>query len=137
MNWIYFDVKSSITCKVFHIFLWRGKGAQDFNHPVFRDTRVVSSFYKKSFKGVLDKNLIKKIQFDGIDDDALSLIQKPNTENLYKLAAKFSDGIVFENNYKNTELLTFEKNNEIPLLSPKEHAEYYDFYQNFFSEELV
>ena len=106
-------------------------------HPVFSDTRIISSLYKNSFTGTLDKNLIDKIKFDGIDDDILDLIKKPNSENLYKIAAQFSDGIVFEKNYENKNILDFGKNNGIPLLNPTEHEEYYNFYQNFFSEELV
>ena len=106
-------------------------------HPVFSDTRVISSLYKDSFKGTLDKNLIDKIKFDGIDDESLDLIKKPNFENLHKIAAHFSDGIIFEKKYENKNIVDFGKNNGIPVLHPTEHEEYYNFYQNFFSEELV
>ena len=107
------------------------------NHPVFDQTKIISSFYKKSLKGSLDKELINKIKFDGIDDQSLEWIKQANFDNLYKIAGQFSDGVVFENNYKNSALLDFLTKAETPVLNPEEQAEYYNFYQNFFSEALV
>ena len=37
--------------------------------------------------------MVNKIQFDGINDDTLSLIQKPNAENLQKIAAQKAGAI--------------------------------------------
>ena len=106
-------------------------------HPVLEPTRIISSFYKKSFSGTLDKNLIEKIKFDGIDGDDLEYLNSPNAENLYKIATQFSDGIIFEDNYTNTSLNTLAVSNNIPMLSNSDKVEYYNFYQNFFSEVLV
>ena len=70
------------------------------NHPVFAPTNIISSFYKKSLKGTLDKMLIDKIEFDGVDKQVLKMIKRPNAEYLHKIAAQFSDGIVFENKHE-------------------------------------
>ena len=37
-------------------------------------------------RGVLDKRLIEKIAFDGIDTSNIESLKKPNCENLYKVA---------------------------------------------------
>ena len=107
-------------------------------HPVFENTTVLSSLYKQSFRGLLNPDLIEKIKFDGIEDnETLDLIKKPNVESLYKMAAKFSDGVIFEQGYKSVGLTNFVNNNNLPLLSPMELDEYYSFYEKFFSEALV
>jgi len=106
-------------------------------HPVLEETKIISSFYKKSFNGTLDKDLIEKIKFDGIEDDSLEDLKSPNAENLYKIATRFSDGIVFEDDYTDTSLNTLASKNEIPVLSNTQKGEYYNFYQNFFCEVLV
>jgi len=105
-------------------------------HPVFGKTKIISSFNKQlGMDGVLDKKLIEKIAFDGIDISNIESLKKPNCENLYKVAAKFSDGIVFEDNYQNAEISA--PTGETPKLDSEEYSEYYKFYENFFSEELV
>ena len=107
-------------------------------YPVFEQTKVISSFNKKlGMKGALDKALIDKMKFDGINEDDVDFLKRPNCENLYKAAAKFSDGIILEDNYKNPSILDALYKQGLPILDSEEHAEYSNFYQNFFSEELV
>ncbi len=105
-------------------------------HPVFETTKIISSFNDAlGMNGELNKKLIDKIEFDGIDVKLIQDLKEPNCLNLYKIAAKFSDGIVFENNFSNTNI--FDPIKGVPRLESQEHSEYFNFYQNFFSEELV
>jgi len=107
------------------------------NHPVFETTKIISSLYSDSFKGTLDKNLIDKIKFDGIKEELISLIKTPNSDNLHKLAAQFSDGIIFENDYTNKSIVDSTKQHNTEILTPSKHEEYYNSYEKFFSEALV
>ena len=108
------------------------------SHPVLEKTKIISSLNKKSgMKGTLNKSLLEKIQFDGINPEDVDFLKRPNCENLYQVAAKFSDGIVLEDKYKNTSILDSLTKEGTPILNAEEHAEYYGFYQNFLSEELV
>jgi starch synthase len=109
------------------------------NHPVFAPTNIISSFYKKSLKGSLDKKLIDKIQFDGIDKSMIEGLVKPNAENLHKIAARFSDGIIFEDKNVNAAINEYATQEGRPILEveAEEAQEHYKFYQNFFSEALV
>ena len=106
-------------------------------HPIFEDTKIISSIYKKSFKGLLNKDVHGKVKFDGIDEALIKLLHKPDAENLNKLAVQFSDGVIFENNYTNNDLLNSINSSNVPVLHPELETEYYNFYQNFFSEALV
>tara|TARA_Y100001968_G_C19445304_1_gene765055 strand:+ start:3919 stop:4728 length:810 start_codon:yes stop_codon:yes gene_type:complete len=107
-------------------------------HPVFSNTKVISSLNKKlGMKGSLNKALVEKLKFDGIDDQDIDILKRPNCENLYQTAIKFSDGIVLEDKYNNTAVVNELYKIGMPVLDSEEHEEYYNFYQNFFSEELV
>lgn len=107
------------------------------NHNVFENTKVISSIYKKSFTGSLDKKLMEKINFDGIDPKLIEILKKPNASNLKQIAVQFSDGLVLENSHSNDVISSLANDKNIPVLSPEEATEYYTFYQNFFSEALV
>ena len=106
-------------------------------HPVFESTQVLSSFYKTSIKGTLNKELINKIKFDGIEDELIECIANPDAESLQSIATKFSDGVILPNNYESPHIVQLANANNIPVLNPEEHVEYYNFYKNFFSEALV
>ncbi len=108
------------------------------SHPVLENTKIISSLNKKSgMKGMLNKALIEKIKFDGINEEDVSCLRRPNCESLYQTAAKFSDGIVLEDDYKNSTIVDSLSKEGVPVLAPEEQTEYYNFYQNFLSEELV
>ena len=108
------------------------------NHPVFKKTKILSSFQKEGgFKGSLDKSLLEKLKFDGFKEDTISILNRPNLENLSQISAKFSDGIILEDKYTNSNILEVSYKDGIPVLNTDDYDEYYNFYQNFFSEELV
>ena len=107
------------------------------DHPVFKKTKIISSFNNENFRGTLNKNLIEKMKFDGFSADYLDLFKNPNAENLQKIAAKFSDGIILEKESKNSHILDLSYDSSVSLLNSDDYTEYYNFYQNFFSEELV
>lgn len=62
--------------------------------PHFADSKVVFSAYEDGFEGSLDKNLAKKLKFDGFSDEDIAEAKDPNFLNLSNLAFKFSDGVV-------------------------------------------
>ena len=109
------------------------------SHPVFENTKIISSLYEESLKGDLNSKLIDKIKFDGIDDGNLNTLISPNLKNLQKTASQFSDGIILEENYSCKEIEEFSKKNCISTLNSDEDDKdkYYHFYQKFFSEALV
>jgi len=123
--------------------LYLKKGADDegtktyAHHPVFKNTKIISSFYNQAFKGMLNQKLLDKLKFDGFEGDYLDVLQKPNCDALDQIASQFSDGIVLEEDGVNSDTVVTSYNNNIPVLDSKEYDEYYNFYQKFFSEALV
>lgn len=108
-----------------------------YNHPVFKNTKIISSFHNEGFTGSLNKSLVEKMKFDGFEDSLLETLKNPNHQALISLASRFSDGIVFESEYKNDEQLKLAYKENTPVLESTDYTQYYNFYQNFFSEELV
>ena len=60
---------------------------------MFDNSKIVSSLYSKSFDGSLSKEIIEKIEFDGVEGD-LDIISEPNFESLTELMIKFSDSVI-------------------------------------------
>ena len=106
-------------------------------NAVFEHTKIISSIYNSGFNGTLDKMIFDKIKFDGIEENLITSLKKPNFESLNMHAVKFSDGVIFEDDSSKSKISEFVTKNGIASLSPEVDTDYYNFYQNFFSEALV
>lgn len=102
--------------------------------PLFTESKIVTSVYNQNFEGTLNKDMIKKVGFDGLDADAIKSLSKPNYINLMKIAIDNSDAIIKGSENLNTELDTYIESLDKPTLgyhSPEEFAEpYQEFYTN-------
>ncbi|HKL03117.1 MAG TPA: glycogen/starch synthase, partial [Cryomorphaceae bacterium] len=102
--------------------------------PHFAESKVVFSAYEDGFDGSLDKNLTKKLKFDGFNDEDIAELKDPTFANLSKLAFRFSDGVVEGSedlpkeikssieNLKDTETLEYCE----PSSCVKTYSEFYD-----------
>ena len=104
------------------------------NEPLFNESKIVTSVYNQSFEGTLDKDMMKKVSFDGIDDNVIKLLEKPSYNNLMKVAMDYSDAVIIGSSEMPKELTDHMKNLKVPLLeyySPDDFIEpYTEFYQN-------
>jgi len=102
--------------------------------PLFTESKIVTSVYNQSFSGTLDKNMIKKVSFDGLPEDSIAPLKEPDYINLMKLAIDNSDAIIKGSENLNKELNEYIDTADKPVLdyfSPEEFAEpYTDFYKN-------
>ncbi len=64
------------------------------DEPLFSESKIVTSLYHKGFEGSLNTEMLKKIQFDGIDDDATKHLQTPDYNALSLTAIAHSDAII-------------------------------------------
>lgn len=62
--------------------------------PHFSDAKIVFSAYEDGFDGSLDKNLVKKLKFDGFSEEDITGLDNPTFEALNKFAFRYSDGII-------------------------------------------
>ena len=102
--------------------------------PLFTESKIVTSVYNQNFEGTLDKDMIKKVSFDGLDDEVIKPLSEPNYINLMKIAIDNSDAIIKGSQDLNKELDDYINDSDKPALdyySLEEFAEpYTEFYTN-------
>ncbi|WP_185877166.1 glycogen/starch synthase [Blattabacterium cuenoti] len=106
------------------------------NDIVYKNTKLIVSIYNNPFIGILNKNIIRKIQFDGIKSGKLKLLENPNYNNLTKLCMYFSDAIIKGDINLQEEIENFLDLNRLLVLKyyPIEKIEtvYKKFYKKIF-----
>ncbi len=107
------------------------------DEPLFADSKIVTSVYKKSFEGELDQDLIKKISFDGISQDEVKLLAQPNYNNLLKVAVDFSDAIILAAEDISQDLQEHISNLEKPVLPYVSIQEFEEAYANFYNTQVL
>jgi starch synthase len=104
------------------------------DEALFENTKIVTSVFNQSFDGSLDAGMSKKIQFDGIDQSAISELENPSFENIMKATINHSDGIIMGSETISPTLTKFIEASKKPFLpfAAKENlAEHYtSFYKN-------
>lgn len=107
------------------------------NEPLFKNSKIVTSVYNTVFEGELDKNLIRKVMFDGIDEDKIEYLKTPNYNNLIKLALTYSDGIIVGSDDIPEELNEFIDQSDKPTLNYHSIEEFAQAYQNFYLKDIL
>ena len=104
------------------------------NEALFSDTKIVSSVYSQSFDGTLDPEMINKVRFDGIPDEAILELEVPNYENIIKTTIRNSDAVIISSDGLSPSLTKFIESSGKPFLPLKVKDEfsaaYTEFYQN-------
>ncbi len=104
------------------------------DEALFANTKIVTSVYSQSFDGNLDIEMIKKVAFDGIPNDAISDLEVPNYENVIRTSILHSDGVIIASENLSPSLTKFIESSKKPFL-PFAHKEkvaetYTEFYKN-------
>jgi len=104
--------------------------------PLFMDSKIVTSIYDNDFEEVLDKRILQKLQWDGIETGDLEVIEKPGYVELMKLAVNFSDGIIQGSEKINQNVLKYAEKTGLPLLSYQAEDTYIAAYSDFYDKIL-
>ncbi|HBU78208.1 MAG TPA: glycogen synthase [Muricauda sp.] len=107
------------------------------DEPLFSESRIVTSVYGKDFEGELDATMIDKIAFDGIDKEEVSVLSKPEYNNLLKVAVDHSDAVILAADDLSDDLKSHIDNLSVPVLPyvPLQEAE--EAYTNFYNTEVL
>lgn len=104
------------------------------DEALFADTKIVTSIYSQSFEGTLDVEMINKVKFDGIPDEAIGDLAHPDYEHLMRAAVLHSDAVIVASEHLSPSLTKFIESSGKPFLpfSPKDKfaEEYTQFYKN-------
>ena len=101
------------------------------DEPIFCESKIVTSIYKKDFTGVISKKIKSKVEFDLIPKKQTEFLSKSNFNNLIKLSINHSDGIVSSSKEIPSDISELIVQSKIPHLDYEcsiEKKSYIDFY---------
>ncbi len=107
------------------------------DEPLFNESKIVTSIYNQSFNNTLNKDMINKVKFDNIDEDAISALKEPTYNNLMKVAIQYSDALIVGSENITEELGSYIKASNKPVLEYKNKEEFGEAYTEFFNNDVL
>ncbi|AJR02735.1 glycogen/starch synthase [Siansivirga zeaxanthinifaciens] len=107
------------------------------DEPLFSESKIVTSVYNQSFNNTLNKDMINKVKFDAINEDAIKVLEEPSYTNLMKVAIDYSDALIVGSEDIPAELESYLKASNKPVLEYKNKDEFGSAYTKFFSETVL
>ncbi|WP_431156872.1 glycogen/starch synthase [Winogradskyella poriferorum] len=105
--------------------------------PLFTESKIVTSVYNQSFEGTLNKEMINKVKFDGLEDSVISPLTEPDYVNLMKIAIDNSDAVIRGSEELPEELNTYLSSTEKPVLDYYSIEEFADPYTEFYTNTVL
>ena len=107
------------------------------NEALFSETKIVTSVYSQSFDGTLDVEMINKVKFDGIPDEAISDLEIPDYENIIKATIKHSDAVIIASDNLTPSLTKYIESSGKPFLPFAPKDAFAEAYTNFYRNEVL
>jgi len=107
------------------------------NEPLFENSKIVTSVYNQGFEDTLNKDLIKKIKFDGIADEVIGHLENPDYFNVMKTAMDHSDALIIGSNDLSPNFEEYLKNLEKPVLKYHNKEEFSQAYLDFYESKVL
>ena len=105
--------------------------------PIFEKTKIVYSFYNHTFEGKLNKDLGKKMKFDGFTDEEVTGFEAADHKKLMETAIKYSNAVVKGSAELSEDVKTMIDASKLPTLefTDGEYKEQYKpFYESLFDD---
>lgn len=107
------------------------------DEPLFTESKIVTSVYNKTFDDTLDPKMMDKILFDGFDASQVAALETPTYENLMKVAADNSDGVIVASDNLPEDLQAHISSLKVPVLPYVAINEFEDAYMEFYNKEIL
>lgn len=107
------------------------------NEPLFTESKIVTSVYNQSFDNTLDTNMINKVRFDNIEEEAIKIIEKPSYINLMKVSIDYSDALIKGSQEIPKELEDYLKASNKPVLDYFSIDEFSEPYLEFYNTKVL
>lgn len=106
--------------------------------PIFSSSKIVLSLYGDTPTESFSANFKDELKMGDISESDISILARPTGINLAKIAARFSDGIIYGSADVNQEVKGYCKCLHTPLLNydkeAMESGRYIDDYNNFYDQ---
>lgn len=106
------------------------------DEALFSETKIVTSIYGQSFDGALDSEMINKIKFDNIPNEAVQQLELPNYENLMMSAITNSDAVIIASENVSASLTKFIESSGKPFLPFTTKDKFAEAYTTFYNGML-
>ncbi|MGJ8734848.1 MAG: glycogen/starch synthase, partial [Cellulophaga sp.] len=107
------------------------------DEPLFNESKIVTSVYNQSFNNTLNKDMLNKIKFDNINEDAVSVLEEPTYNNLMKVAIDYSDALIVGSESIPEDLKSYLEASNKPVLEHKNKDEFGEAYTTFFNTTVL
>lgn len=107
------------------------------SEPLFKQSKIVTSVYNQGFEGSLNKEMITKMTFDGIDAGEIAELEDPTFENLMKITVKHSDAAIIGSSNLDENLVNLLNTTKIPVLPFKKKEEFPEAYEEFYTTRVL
>jgi starch synthase len=107
------------------------------DEPLFSESKIVTSVYNQSFNNTLNKDMVNKVKFDNINDDAIKVLEEPSYNNLMKIAVDYSDALIIGSENIPEDLETYIKASSKPILEYQNRDEFGEAYSTFFNDSVL
>ena len=107
------------------------------NEALFSETKIVTSVYSQSFEGTLDIEMINKVLFDGIPNDAIIDLKNPDYESIMKATINHSDAVIIASEHVSSSLTKFIESSGKPFLPFMPKEKFAEAYTNFYKNSVL
>jgi len=107
------------------------------NEALFSETKIVTSVYSQSFEGTLDKEMINKVLFDGIDKNLVLDLENPDYESIMKSTIAHSDAVIIASDNLSSSLTKFIESSGKPFLPFVPKEKFAEAYSNFYKSAFL
>ena len=107
------------------------------NEALFSETKIVTSVYSQSFEGTLDVEMINKVKFDGVPDEAIADLAIPDYENIIRTTVMHSDAVIIASENLSPSLTKFIESSGKPFLPFTPKDRFAEAYTNFYKNEVL
>jgi len=107
------------------------------NEALFADTKIVTSVYSQSFDGTLDMEMLKKVTFDNVPEEAVSDLATPNFENIMRTSIMHSDAVIIASEEVSPSLTKFIETSNKPFLPFVPKEKFAEMYTNFYKTQVL
>lgn len=107
------------------------------DEALFANTKIVTSVYTQSFDGTLDLEMINKVKYDGIPEEAVALLENPDYENIIKTAVAHSDAVIIASENVSPSLTKFIESSGKPFLPFVPKEKFAEAYTNFYKTTVL
>ena len=105
--------------------------------PMFKNSKVVYSVYDEGFEEKFNDSYGKKLMMEGISTADIKELKNPGYENLTINAISKSDAVIMGSSAINSQVKSYLKKTNKPVLEYQSPEDYIDAYNTFYDEILM